>query len=130
MPAYSIWFIRVGLVSLLLGVGIGAWFLPQTGAMPAAWFAAHLELLFVGWFFHFAFGVAAWILPRPRTEPKMGDPRLIWTSLTLLFVGTATAITLRFLAADVSWLVIPRVAQLGGCVAFVVFVRPRIRSFG
>lgn len=130
MPRLSVWFVRVALTCLLVGVAIGAWFLPQPGAMPRAWLYVHLELLFVGWFFHLAFGVAAWILPRARTEPRMGNPRLGWSSFALLFTGTALAIAMWMTAVTAPGTLFPRILQLTGCGLFIAFIRPRIRSFG
>ena len=60
----------------------------------------------------------------PRGYRSMAD------QLKRSSTGTVAAIAFRFAAAAPVWLLAPRFAQLGGCVAFVVFIRPRIRSFG
>jgi hypothetical protein len=69
MDRVSVVCVRVSLLWLLLGFGLGGLMLSDA-LVPGhwrVWFApTHGHILFVGWFLQFAVGVAYWLLPRKR----------------------------------------------------------------
>lgn len=137
MPRVTRWFIRTGLLYLLVALALGvlrAW--PGGGAwLPAAW-QAYVHLLAVGWLTQLIFGVAYWMFP---TAPRQTDwgRRLAWASYGLLNAG----LLLRLVAEPIvttqgpgnvagAALVLAALAQWLGALAMVVVMWPRVRGRG
>jgi hypothetical protein len=91
MPRLSAWMIRTALLYLGAGFTLGALLLAHKGwpIHPALWqlLPAQIEFLLIGWLAQLVVGVAFWILPRFRNEPKRGNERLVWLCFILLNAG-------------------------------------------
>ncbi|MFL5471446.1 MAG: hypothetical protein ACJ8AM_03735, partial [Gemmatimonadales bacterium] len=70
MPRLSRWFIRTGLIYLLLSfsISLAQAVVPSRTAM--AW-PTYLHLLVVGWLTQLIFGVAHWMFPRSQFGPAL-----------------------------------------------------------
>ena len=83
------WFIKIGLLYLALGGGLGALFMVFKGLrISVPWYAfipAHAHLMFVGFITHLVMGVAYWMFPRPKVS-RYSDRRA-WLNLGLLDTG-------------------------------------------
>ncbi len=89
MDPIARWYVRTALLWMVSGFVLGSLLLLDA-QLPGSWRRwgqpTHGHMLFVGWFFSFAVGVAYWLLPRQRTPRHPGgyDPRLAfigWGSL-------------------------------------------------
>jgi hypothetical protein len=84
--------LRASLTWLLTGFVIGAVMLTDR-ALPGQWrlwmAPSHAHMLFVGWFFQFAIGVAYWLMPRRRsTERPLGyGERAAYLAVVALNLG-------------------------------------------
>jgi hypothetical protein len=91
MPTLSRWFLRSGLICLLLGLGLGvvtpALFTDRLWA--AALWPVQLHLLTVGWLTQLIFGVAWWLFPRAPSGPVRGSETAGWISFGCLQTGLA-----------------------------------------
>jgi hypothetical protein len=137
MPRLTRWFLRSGLVCLLLGLGLGV-------AMPAAfasspWAAAlwpiQLHLLTVGWLTQLIFGVAWWLFPRAPSGPVRGSERAGWTSFWCLQAGMVLRVWLEPLrwtaelsAPGAPLLVASGLLHFAAAVAFTLAIWPRVRE--
>ncbi len=125
MPRPSVWLIRLAMVYLLLGAGIGAWLLLAKAGLtppPAPFMAAHAAMALLGWLVQFTLGVGYWMLPKHSTEPARGPVWSPWVTLVALNTG----VLLLAVGAPVAGLL---TALLGGLV-FLVHAGPRIKRFG
>jgi hypothetical protein len=133
MPRASVWLIRIALLYLVVGAGIGALMLAGKGNAALAWALvlrpAHQDLLVAGWLLQLVFGVAFWILPRlPEQDRGEGTPRLV-VAAVLLNAG-AIAAAGGALAGSPWMLGGGRAAQLGAALVFVSLAWRRIRRYG
>lgn len=123
MPAPSRWMIRLSLMYLLLGMGMGAVMLIHKAypLHPAIWqlLPFHIEVTIFGWIIQFTLGTGYWMLPRFLTGPQRG-PR--WAANALIIMLN-TGIILTMLD-DVSDIELP-VQLLGRCLellAVIIFI--------
>jgi hypothetical protein len=127
-------FIKTALVFLTLGVAAGGWMLlRQAGvALPELrnLYTLHIHLIGVGFLLMMICGVAFWMFPRKSGETREEAARdpLGWTAYLLLTVGLAVR-GVGHLAPE--WLGNPAligsvVLQVGGVLAFVIAIWPRI----
>lgn len=114
MPRFSVWGIRLALLHFLLGITFGAILLVNKAIPlhPSLWalLPLHIDFLLMGWIVQLVFGVAYWIFPRFRGEPKRGDPRLAWAALALLNLGV-WLLAAASLAARPDWQLPARALQ-------------------
>ncbi len=132
MPRLSSWFVRASLVYLALGFSVGAVLLTNKalGVSSLIWnlLPIHSELLLAGWLIQLAVGVAYWILPRlPGSAPR-GKPWLTWLAFVMLNIGVLLVIIGSVSPLD-SLILLARLLELAGAVAFVVASWQRIKSF-
>ncbi len=133
MPRASVWLIRLALLYLVAGGGVGALMLAGKAGGPMAWTLllrpAHQDLLIAGWMLQLVFGVAFWILPRlPERDRAEGTPRLV-VSAVLLNAGALAAAAGGVAAHPVltAW---GRAAQLAAALLFATLAWRRIRRYG
>ncbi len=92
MPRASVWLIRLAMLHLLLGSGIGAWLLFAKGTLappPGPFLSAHAAIALLGWLVQFTFGVGYWMLPKHATAPARGPTWSPWITLVTLNGGVA-----------------------------------------
>jgi hypothetical protein len=136
MPRVSVWFVRMSLIALLLGVTSGAVILGAkgVGATEAVMFLlpAHIELVLVGWMLQLAMGVAQWILPRFGARGPARGSQAAWIAFGALNMGVlclvATAMASGALAQGLRWG--GRVAEAAAVGAFLTSVWSRVRASG
>jgi hypothetical protein len=91
MPTLSRYFIKIGLVYLVIGLLMGAIMRLQ----PVMNWAAQIQLLrpvyfhliFIGWVTQLIMGVGYWMFPKYSRENPRGNERLGWATLILLNIG-------------------------------------------
>jgi hypothetical protein len=129
-------YVKTSFVSLLLGLGLGAYitFQVNVAGRAVAWplITAHVHLLLVGFLLMLVFGVATWMFPRPARDDARYRPWLAWLVYGVLAASTVVR-TLGELAAAVagtrgSWLAaLGGLGQLVAALAFVVNMWSRVR---
>ncbi len=91
MPPLTRWFIRTGLVylvlSLVTGVIAAADPVVQLPYPLAALMPLYFQLLMVGWITQLIFGIAYWMFPIASREDPRGNPQLGWVAYICLNVG-------------------------------------------
>ncbi len=132
MPALSARFIRAALIYLALGFTLGAVLLANEAFAfyPPAWklLPVHEEMLLIGWFVQLALGVAFWILPRFSGPRPRGNQSLVWLAFWLINGGIVLVI-LETITAIAVLMLIGRLAEITGVVAFGITQWGRVKSF-
>jgi hypothetical protein len=132
VPRLSIWFIRVALADLALGVTFGALLLANKGVPfdPAVWRlrAAHIELLLIGWLVQLAMGVAFWILPRFWAKPARGNTTGAYLAFALLNAGVWTIVLNAIGTFSAIVFVAGRVLEITAAASFALYISTRIIS--
>lgn len=135
MPALSVWMVRLSLIHLVAGSGLGALLLAshqmprltRIGGGLWGYRNVHLETLLVGWMVQLALGVAFWILPRVRGErPRAG---LAAAGAVLLNAGVVVAAVGGVREAE-AWALAGRGAEAAAAVLFGIHAWPRVRRLG
>ncbi len=132
MPRLSCWFVRAALLYLFAGFTLGALMLANEGLafypISGVLLPAHMEILLAGWLVQLAMGVAFWILPRLPHGPPRGHEALVWLAFALfnLGIGLTVAGSILYVPALV-WS--GRLCEIGGVLAFVTGIWPRVRPF-
>jgi heme/copper-type cytochrome/quinol oxidase subunit 1 len=133
MPRLSSWFVRASLVYLALGFTLGALLLTNKGLDFSPWLwkllPIHIEILIMGWFVQLAVGVAFWILPRLSGASPRGNERLVWLAFWLINIGIGVVV-LEALTSLPWLLLIGRLVEFGGVIAFVIGLWKRVKAFG
>jgi len=133
MPRLSSWFVRASLIYLALGFTLGALMLANKGLgfYPLIWklLPIHIEMLMMGWFVQLAVGVAFWILPRLSGATPRGNERFVWLALRLINIGI-WMVMLEAITSLPGSLLLGRLAEFGGVLAFVVGSWKRVKTFG
>ena len=137
MPRLTRWFLRSGLVCLLLGLGLGvatpAFF--SSSSWAAALWPVQLHLLTVGWLTQLIFGVAWWLFPRAPSGPVRGSEWAGWTAFWCLQAGLVLRLWLEPLrvvgvatvtATDL--LVLSGLLHFAAAAAYVLAIWPRVRE--
>ena len=132
MPALSVWMVRLSLLHLVAGSGLGALLLasremPRLAEIGGGLWGfrnVHLETLLVGFMVQLALGVAFWILPRVGGE----RPRA-WQAVAgalLLNAGVLAAAGGGAWEAE-AWALAGRSAEATAALLFAVHAWPRVR---
>lgn len=91
MPTLSRWFIKIGMLYLVLGLTMAAVLLaqPVMGWSPSLHVLrpVYLHFLFIGWVTQLIMGVGYWMFPKQSKEKPRGNQLLGWAVLILLNVG-------------------------------------------
>lgn len=123
LPQTSLYSIRAALLSLGLGVCLGAWMLAAKGSWlpwpPPQARQLHADLLGWGWLGLLVVGVSVWIFP------KQGRARRRMWAATGAFVLWSAALPLAVLHKGLSTLM-----RIVAIVLLVVHLWPRIKAFG
>jgi heme/copper-type cytochrome/quinol oxidase subunit 1 len=134
VPRLSVWFLKAGLIYLLLGFTFGGLLLAHKGIhlSPFLWqlLPAHIEFLLIGWTLQLIMGVAFWILPRFSREPKRGDERLAWMAFVLVNLGVCLSAAGPFTVASVWISLVGRSAEALAAIAFILHAWPRVKPLG
>lgn len=92
MPALSRWYIKIGMLYLVMGLMLGMIILAQP--VMVGWPAGiqalrpvYLHFLFIGWVTQIIMGVGYWMFPKQSKEKPRGSEWLGWAVLILLNVG-------------------------------------------
>lgn len=136
MPLITRWFVRTGLVCLLLALAAGVVLATGVaarvpGTVLVLPFPTYLHLLTVGWLTNLIFGVALWLFPRHTADSPRGSDALGWTAYAALNGG----LLLRLLGEPLlvsagggtSLLLASAGLQLLGAWAFVANIWPRVK---
>ncbi len=132
MPRLSVWLMRMSLVALVLGGGLGACLLaaePWGSPWVVRLRLAHVHLMLFGWLLPFVLGTAYWMLPKHAAGEPRGSPGAGWMAGSLVIGGALTG-AIGALTGS------PTVQRLGtaGVVAggggFIALLWPRIKAFG
>jgi hypothetical protein len=130
VPLLSRWFIRTGLLYLLLSlsVSLAQALLPSRATI--AW-PTYLHLLVLGWLTQLIFGVAYWMFPRYQSGPVLRFERMGWICYGCLNLG----LLLRVIAEsgpEGFWqgesFVVSALLQLIAGWMFVITTWPRVRG--
>lgn len=138
MPRLTRWYLRAGLLHLIVGLGLTAagglsllrpfgWALTSAG--PAA-----LHLLVVGWVTQVIFGVVWWMFPRHTKAAPYGSVRLGWATFACLNTGLILRLVAEpaLGAADAAWhsgaVVVSALLQWAASICFAVNTWPRIKE--
>ena len=136
MPTVTRVAIRLALLQLVLAMALWTGLplvaphtdIPVMVAARAAW-----HLLAVGWLTQLIFGVAFWLFPTHKTEPKRGRPEVAWAGIVLLNAG----LFLRLVgepagALSAGWaqpaLVLYALCQVFAVILWVALLWPRVRG--
>lgn len=91
MPTLTRWYIKIGMVYLIVGLSMSVILLIQP---LAGWSAnwqllrpVYLHFLFIGWVTQLIIGVAHWMFPKYTKDNPRGNERYGWAILILLNVG-------------------------------------------
>ncbi|MCU0498917.1 MAG: cbb3-type cytochrome c oxidase subunit I [Anaerolineae bacterium] len=91
MPTLSRWFIKTGLIYLMIALLVGAVLLMQpVMGWSSQWQAlrpVYLHLIFIGWVTQVIMGVGYWMFPKYSPKHPRGDLRLGWAVFILLNLG-------------------------------------------
>jgi hypothetical protein len=91
MPTLSRWFIKAGLVYIVLGLLMATLVIAQPVlSLPPQLMSfrpVYLHLLMVGWITQLIMGVAYWMFPKYSKESPRGSERLGWLIIILLNIG-------------------------------------------
>ncbi len=131
MPRLAVWMVRVSLLCFGIGFTFGGLMLYNKGEPfdPSVWrlLPAHMELTLIGWMVQLAMGVAFWILPRFRHEPRYGKQRLGWLAFALLNIGVLSAGAGQWLSAPPIIVWLARVVELLAVICFALHAWPRVK---
>ena len=91
MPTLSRWFIKTGMIYLVVGLGMGAVMLAQPvldwSPRLQALRPVYLHFLFIGWVTQIIMGVGYWMFPKQSREKPRGSEKLGWLVYGTLNVG-------------------------------------------
>jgi hypothetical protein len=138
MPQPSLWFIRSGILclvlALLLSLGQAATQALGAIALFSALGPTILHLFTVGWVTQLIFGVAYWMFPRYSRSLPHGSPRLAWFTFFTLNLGLLLRVFAEPLHAIAhsalsAWLLVASaILQWFAALAFVLNTWARVRE--
>jgi hypothetical protein len=130
VPLLSRWFIRTGLLYLLVALTTSLVQALIPSGTTIAW-PTYLHLLVVGWLTQLIFGVAYWMFPRYQSGLGLRFERLGWICYGCLNLGLLLRVATES-GPESSWqaesFVVSALLQLIAGWAFVVTTWPRVRG--
>lgn len=121
MPTLSRWFIKAGMVHLVIGLlmGVVMQIQPLAGWSPQMQILrpVYLHLLFIGWVTQIIMGVGHWMFPKFSKKKPRGNEALGWAVFVLLNAG----LVLRSVAEPLA-LLYPKSAWGGVLVLSALFL--------
>jgi len=130
VPLLSRWFIRTGLLYLLVALTSSLVQALMPSGTTIAW-PTHLHLLVVGWLTQLIFGVAYWMFPRYQSGLGLRFERLGWICYGCLNLGLLLRVAAES-GPESSWqaesFVASALLQLIAGWVFVVTTWPRVRG--
>lgn len=133
MPKLTVLAVRLALINLTTGFGLGALLLisKATGWIPRVWvyLPVHMDMLAIGWMAQLAVGVAFWILPRYRGGHRP-HPEFAWIAIVALNAGLGLVAASAVLGDQPQLAVLGRISQAAGMAAFAVHAWPRVKAPG
>jgi len=134
MPTLTRWFLRSGLVYLVLSLVIGVALAVPHGALLDSLTPVYFHLLMVGWVTQTIFGVAYWMFPRFSPDRPHGSEHLAlmtYASLNVGLISRAVAEPMLVLDSSDLWtvvLIISAVLQWLAALAFAVNTWARVKT--
>lgn len=129
MPTLSVWAVRLALLHVVVGTGLGGLLLVSKAVALPPWLwalrAAHVEMLLIGFVVQLVVGVGFWILPR---APARASGRPVARAVVLLNVGVVLVAGAAFVPFGSELAGIGRVCEAIAVVVFAGHVWPRVRS--
>lgn len=129
MPALTRFLLRLSLLALLCGAGLGWWRLVHPGMPQLTLRAAHIEVMLFGWLVPFVMGTAYWILPRAAVQPERGNPGLAWVGALLLVLGVLGSVILRLFGGSLVLQHLATGIRSAGIVLLLLLLWPRVKPF-
>jgi len=130
VPLLSRWFIRTGLLYLLVALTTSLVQALTASGTTIAW-PTYLHLLVVGWLTQLIFGVAYWMFPRYQTGLGLRFERLGWICYGCLNLGLLLRVAAES-GPENSWqagsFVVSALLQLIAGWLFVGTTWPRVRG--
>jgi len=115
VPTLSRWFIKTGMIYLVVGLLMGAVMLaqPVMGWSPRLQVLrpVYLHFLFVGWVTQIIMGVGYWMFPKQSREKPRGSERLGWLvygalNMGLIFRAVGEPMVVLEPEADLGWMLV------------------------
>lgn len=137
MPRLTRWFIKTGLVYLVLALLTGVLVAADLAVSLPYPFAAlaplYYRILMIGWVTQLIFGVANWMFPIFTREAPRRRPTVGWFAYASLNLGLLLHIALEFLVVltelPAGWTrVLPAMLWFIAAVAFVFNTWPRVKG--
>ena len=138
MPRVARWFIKAGLVYLVLALLAGVLIQARAVVDLPGWVAGlrpvHIHLLVVGWVTQLIVGVGYWMFPKFSRERPRGSETGAWITFVLLNTGLILRVIgepLNAVRSDLGAglvLALSALLQLIGGWAFVAAVWPRVKA--
>jgi hypothetical protein len=131
MPPITRWHVKLSLLYLLAGLGMG---IAQAIGGEGLLFAPYVHVLVVGWITQMIFGVAYWMFPRFSKERPRGSSPLAVVGFVLLNLGLLLRVVVEPLETRGphtglgGLLLVSAVAQWLAGLAFVVNTWPRVKE--
>jgi len=131
MPPITRWHVKLSLLYLLAGLGLG---IAQAMGGGGVLFASYVHLLVVGWITQMIFGVAYWMFPRFSKERPRGSSQLAVVAFALLNLGLLLRVVVEPLQTRHpesglgGLLLVSAVAQWLAGLAFVLNTWPRVKE--
>ena len=129
MPQVTRWFLKTGLIYLVVGLAAGAF--PQSLGL---FFPVYVHAITIGWLTQLIFGVAFWLFPILPSQRPRPPERPLWAVYVLLNAG----LILRSVAepAAATWggplwtwaIVVYAIALWASGLVFAFAMWPRVRE--
>ena len=132
MPTLSRWAIKLALIYLVAGWGLGGALMANRAWGWSAglwrWLEVHIALAIFGWTFLLVVGVAYWMLPTFGGRTNRGHENAAWVSVVATNLGViATGLEVM---VDGPWALAAVVCWAVAVIAFGAHAWPRIKAFG
>lgn len=135
MPTLTRWYIKSGLVYLILAVIMGASI--KTSFSESSYFSkltpVYYHFFMVGWVTQLIFGISFWMFPRYTREKPRGNETLAWITFALINIGLllrAISEPMSMSSPSVFWgimMVVSGILQWLAAFGYVVHIWYRIK---
>ena len=133
MPNVSVWMLRLSLVYLISGAGIGALLLFNKAVVVSyslwALLPVHIEMLIFGWIIQFTLGTAYWILPRFLISKDRGNEYFAILMLVSLNAGILLVIVSELFYQEPALALTGRILETLAVILFAALHWKRIVSY-